>query len=195
MNKSTLIPRPETVELVHWMIKSGMFDGASILDIGTGSGCIALALKKEFPGANVYGVDISGEALQVAKENAELNGLDVGFEQADILKWQNHSWQKYDIIVSNPPYVRKSEKQLMEHNVLNYEPPGALYVEDDDPLVFYRKIAEFALKNLSDKGSLFFEINEYLGEGMRTLLQDLSFRKIEIRKDINGKDRMLCCQK
>lgn len=195
VNKSTLIPRPETEELVHWVCNSEIENCSEILDIGTGSGCIALSLKKELSKANVCGVDLSVEALKVARQNAVLNGLDVTFKKADILDWQNASWNNYDIIVSNPPYVRNCEKVHMERNVLNYEPQTALFVEDDNPLLFYREIAEFALENLLDSGLLFFEINEYLGNEMIELLKDLGFRNIEIRKDLNGKDRMLRCQK
>ena len=195
VNSATLIPRHETEELVKWICESSVAAGADILDIGTGSGCIALALKKELKHVAVHGIDISVKALEKAKENARLNELEVDFKYADILRWEELLWDRYELIVSNPPYVRNSEKQFMENNVLNYEPEGALFVEDNDPLIFYRVIAEFALKTLRDNGLLFFEINEYLGEEMQLLLKGLGFRNIEPRKDINGKDRLLKCQK
>lgn len=195
VNPAVLIPRPETEELVQWIVKSNIELGAQILDIGTGSGCIALALKKEMVNVNVSAIDISEIVLQVAKSNAARNKLNVDFFQADILNWRSYAWNKYDIIVSNPPYVRISEKQLMETNVLEFEPEAALFVEDDNPLIFYATIAEFALKNLVDNGYLFFEINEYLGDEMKNMLNGLGFNTIECRKDINGKDRMLACRK
>jgi release factor glutamine methyltransferase len=195
VNPAVLIPRPETEELVQWICRSGILPEAQILDIGTGSGCIALALKKELPQTKVMAVDISDKALEMAKNNAAENNLDVDFMQADILNWEKYSWPKYNVIVSNPPYVRESEKKLMEANVLEYEPDGALFVKDEDALVFYFTIAKFAQKNLLENGRLFFEINEYLGDEMTTMLNDLGFRDIEVKKDINGKDRMLGCRK
>lgn len=195
VNPAVLIPRPETEELVQWIVKSKIKSGANILDIGTGSGCIAMALKKEMVDVIVNGVDISEEALQVAKSNAAKNKLNVDFFQADILNWKNYVWRKYDVIVSNPPYIRESEKKLMETNVLEFEPEGALFVEDDNPLIFYIAIAQFAKENLTRNGYLFFEINEYLGEEMKNMLNSLGFNTIECRKDMNGKDRMLACRK
>lgn len=195
VNHAVLIPRPETEELVQWIVQSNIKSGANILDIGAGSGCIALALKKEIVDAIVRGIDISDEALQVAKNNAAKNKLNVDFFQADILNWKSYAWSKYDVIVSNPPYVRESEKKLMETNVLEFEPEGALFVEDDNPLIFYAAIAEFAKENLTTNGYLFFEINEYLGDEMKNMLNSMGFNTIECRKDINGKDRMLACGK
>ncbi len=195
VNPSVLIPRPETEELVHWIINSEIKSDARILDIGTGSGCIPLALKKNRSEMHVFAVDISEGAVDTAKANAEYNGLEVDFFQTDILSWKNYSWPKYDIIVSNPPYVRNSEKMQMENNVLEHEPDGALFVEDDNPLIFYLTIAEFAQVYLEENAFLFFEINEYLGEEMRTLLKGLGYRNIELRKDVNGRDRMMRCQK
>lgn len=195
VNPAVLIPRPETEELVQWIIQRNIVSGAKILDIGTGSGCIALALKNELGEVTVNGVDISEEALKVAKTNATENNLSVDFFQVDILDWKSYTWQKYDVIVSNPPYVREFEKKLMESNVLEYEPDGALFVEDNNPLVFYKTIAEFALVNLSKNGYLFFEINEYLGAEMKDMLKGLGFNNIEVKADINGKDRMLVCRK
>ncbi|WP_346858579.1 peptide chain release factor N(5)-glutamine methyltransferase [uncultured Draconibacterium sp.] len=195
VNPGVLIPRPETEELVHWISKTGVQPGAKVIDIGTGSGCIALALKKELSTAKVWAVDVSAKALETAKENARLNKLDLEFVQADILQWENYEWPAFDIIISNPPYVRESEKKLMNSNVLDYEPEGALFVSDDDPLLFYRRIAGFALANLNQSGSLFFEINEYLGPEMKDLLQELGFVAIDLRSDINGKNRMISCKK
>lgn len=195
VNPAVLIPRPETEELVEQVIKSHIKPNAKIIDIGTGSACIALAIKSVRSKMQVSAVDVSAEALNVAAANASQNQLDVLFSKADILNWRKYTWPKYDVIVSNPPYVRKSEKKLMESNVLKYEPDGALFVEDDDPLIFYRTIAEFALEHLEDKGYLFFEINEYLGAEMKTMLQQLGFASIKIQADINGKVRVLTCRK
>ncbi|KAF0238208.1 MAG: protein-(glutamine-N5) [Prolixibacteraceae bacterium] len=195
VNPSVLIPRPETEELVQWIIKRNWPENCKILDIGTGSGCIALALKKQLNNVDVFGIDISENALEVAKQNAIKSNLDVGFFQADILKWKHCNWQIFDVIVSNPPYIRESEKQQMHNNVINFEPANALFVPDENPLVFYRPIASFAHKHLSDNGMLFFEINENLGSEMNEMLIESGFAEIEIRKDINGKDRMVSCRK
>lgn len=195
VNRAVLIPRPETEELVEWMIHSDLPPNSRILDIGTGSGCIALALKSVFKNARVSGTDISEGALETANENAAKNKLDVHFFRSDILKLENLNNEIYDVIVSNPPYIRESEKQLMLPNVLEYEPLNALFVPDSDPLVFYRSIAAFANKYLAENGKLFFEINENLGQQMKNMLVDYGFCNIEIRKDINGKNRMICCTK
>lgn len=195
VNPAVLIPRPETEELVHWIVHTKIKQDAKILDIGTGSGCIPLALKKNRNAAEVSAVDISEGAIETAQENAKQNGLDVNFISADILKWKDYKWENYDVIVSNPPYVRECEKQLMESNVLEYEPDGALFVDDDNPLIFYTSIAEFAQVYLFENAYLFFEINEYLGKETKAMLNELGFRNIELRKDINGRDRMVKCQK
>lgn len=195
VNPAVLIPRPETEELVHWILNTDLPRAARILDVGTGSGCIPLALKNEIKDAQVTGVDISEKALETARENAILNHLDVTFIHADILNWGKYNWGKYDVIVSNPPYVRESEKKLMQANVLDFEPVGALYVSDNDPLVFYHEIARFAKVNLTKGGWLFYEINEALGMEMKELVQGLGFHSVEVRKDLNGKDRMLACRK
>ncbi|WP_167619461.1 peptide chain release factor N(5)-glutamine methyltransferase [Maribellus sediminis] len=195
VNPAVLIPRPETEELVAWMLETEWEPGARVLDIGTGSGCIALALKSGLPSAQVFGVDVSAPALETAGENAALNQLEVQFVQQNILDWKATEWEKFDLIVSNPPYVRESEKQLMEANVLKHEPTGALFVSDEDPLIFYRTIAEFAQANLNQNGSLFFEINEYLGKEMKALLEGFGFKSIELRKDLQGRDRMICGSK
>ncbi len=195
VNRAVLIPRPETEELVNWMLESDVAENARVLDIGTGSGCIALALKAGAPKAVVQGVDISDEALQTAKANARLNKLEVEFSKADILNWKEYSWTVQNVIVSNPPYVRESEKLQMEANVLKYEPEGALFVSDGDALVFYRTIAEMALTYLVPGGYLFFEINENLGQEMIEMLHSMGFSEIQLRKDINGRNRMMrCCR-
>ncbi|KJF41796.1 peptide chain release factor N(5)-glutamine methyltransferase [Draconibacterium sediminis] len=190
-----LIPRPETEELVDWICKTEIPVSAKILDIGTGSGCIPLALKNELPAAAVMAVDVSENALAIATENAKKNELDVLFEPADILKWQERSWPQFDVIVSNPPYVMEREKKQMEANVLEHEPALALFVSDTDPLIFYRTIAQFASKQLNENGYLFFEINENLGDEMVALVKQLGFKSIELRRDLNGKNRMLRCEK
>ena len=194
VNPSVLIPRPETEELVDWIVKSNLAENCCVLDIGTGSGCIALAVKSQLPKTSVSGVDISEMALKLATQNAVENNLNVDFLKADILNWEQFTWEKYDVIVSNPPYIRESEKSEMQVNVLNFEPENALFVEDEDPLVFYRSIAAFAKNYLTKNGLLFFEINENMGEEMVDLLYDSDFLDIEIRKDINGKNRMLGCR-
>ena len=194
VNPSVLIPRSETEELVQWIIQSKLPVNARFLDIGTGSGCIALALKNQLKNTEITGIDISEMALETAIKNARLNNLDVRFFQADILKWEAFSWEKYDVIVSNPPYIRESEKQQMHANVLEHEPPNALFVTDSDPLVFYRAISAFSRKYLTEKGMLYFEINENLGSEICELLLGNGFGDIEIRKDINGKNRMVCCR-
>lgn len=196
VNENTLIPRPETEELVEWIIESQKSKVQSqkceILDIGTGTGCIPISLKTNLPQANVSAIDISEKALEVAKRNAVSNKVDISFIQADILEVEDLS-QYFDIIVSNPPYVRNLEKQEIKKNVLDYEPHLALFVEDTDALLFYRKIAQLALKNLSPNGLLFFEINQYLGKETVELLDNLGFKNIELKKDIYGNDRMIKC--
>jgi release factor glutamine methyltransferase len=194
VNPGTLIPRPETEELVQWIIldceRSGKSAPYRILDIGTGSGCIAITLAKNLPNAEVFAIDVSQKALEVAKRNADFNKVKVEFLQQDILKTATLERQ-FDIIVSNPPYVRQLEKHEIKPNVLEHEPHLALFVADDDALVFYRKIAELALKSLGNDGKLYFEINQYLGKEMMDLLGSLNFKSLNLRKDIYGNDRML----
>ena len=196
VNENTLIPRPETEELVEWIIESQKSKVQSqkleILDIGTGSGCIPISLKANLPQANVSAIDVSEQALEVAKINAVSNNVEVNFIQANILEVEDLN-QYFDVIVSNPPYVRNLEKQEIKKNVLDYEPHLALFVEDTDALLFYRKIAQLALKNLSPNGLLFFEINQYLGNETVELLENLGFKNIELKKDIYGNDRMIKC--
>ena len=205
VNENTLIPRSETEELVEWILNSSITQHPTpinILDIGTGTGCIPISLKANLSQANVSAIDVSEKALEVAKRNAELNKVEVNFIQANILEVEDlsqlpssitHHLSSYNIIVSNPPYVRNLEKQEIKKNVLNYEPHLALFVEDTDALLFYRKIAQLALKNLSPNGLLFFEINQYLGRETVELLENLGFKNIELKKDIYGNDRMIKC--
>lgn len=194
VNPSVLIPRDETEELVDLIIKTAGHQSDSakrILDIGTGSGCIAITLKKNLPASQVSAMDVSSEALCVAKENAQENHVDVDFILADIMTYSTDD--KYDIIVSNPPYVKDDERIDMHQNVLAYEPHIALFVRNDDPLIFYRTIAEFACISLNPGGQLYFEINEYLGGQMVTLMASLGFKDIRLIKDLQGKDRIIAC--
>ncbi len=194
VNPAVLIPRPETEELVEWIIADNCKQCNNLLDIGTGSGCIAISLKAHMPDTDITAFDISGDAIKTASENARLNQLNVNFEQQDILSYQAGT-QKFDCIVSNPPYVRELEKEMMETNVLDHEPHTALFVSDNDPLIFYRTIAELGLKMLTTNGHLYFEINEYLAKEMTELLISLGYSDVTCRKDINGKDRMMKAQK
>ncbi|MBR5602933.1 MAG: peptide chain release factor N(5)-glutamine methyltransferase, partial [Bacteroidales bacterium] len=162
-----------------------------ILDIGTGSGCIAISLAKNIPGSKVHALDISEKALEVAKENAINNNVDVTFIHDDILSLKNKIDTKFDIIVSNPPYVREVEKADMHDNVLNWEPQTALFVSDNDPLIFYRTILEFAKSHLKENGEVWFEINEYLGKEMIDLCHEMGFHEAEIISDFRGKERIL----
>lgn len=198
VNENVLIPRQETEELVEWILKrqklnpetSGESQNIRILDIGTGSGCIAISLAKNLPNATVFAVDVSEKALATAKKNAENNSVNVTFINQNILETEDLQ-QQFDIIVSNPPYVRNLEKEEIKKNVLDNEPHLALFVEDNDALIFYKKIAELAQKNLSENGQLYFEINQYLGKEMIDLLEKMNFAPIELRKDIYGNDRMV----
>lgn len=194
VNENVLIPRPETEELVDWIVsnvlKSGRSKSIKILDIGTGSGCIAVSLAKTLPNAEVFAIDVSEKALATAKKNAESNSVEVTFISQNILETQDLN-QEFDIIVSNPPYVRNLEKDEIKKNVLDNEPHLALFVEDNDALIFYRKISELAQKNLTSSGQLYFEINQYLGKEMISLLEELNFKNIELRKDIYENDRMI----
>ncbi len=192
VNEHSLIPRPETEELVDWVLNDIHPKVKSILDVGTGSGCIAISLAKNLLHADISALDFSEGALDIAKRNAILNKVNVNFFQQDILKAKNFP-QKYDVIISNPPYVREQEKQAMQQNVLGYEPESALFVSDQDPLLFYRSIAILAKDFLNPNGILFFEINEFLAKEMIALLASEGFKEIEVRKDIYGKNRMLKC--
>ena len=196
VNPSVLIPRPETEELVEWVKpphppKGGFLSGTpTLLDVGTGSGCIAVALKKKFPSANVSAMDISPEALALAKENAALNEVNIEFIQDDILH-PAATDRKWDVIVSNPPYIPASEQRYLHKNVTDFEPHLALFVQDNDPLIFYRKIAEFALSHLTAGGRLYFEIHQSLGRLCCQLLESMGFQSVVLRKDLSGNDRMI----
>lgn len=191
VNPSVLIPRPETEELVSWIIDDCKDrKDLSILDIGTGSGCIAISLAKNLKHTKVYALDVSEDALKLAKLNATKNEVDIEFIEADILDWDLGNIQ-FDVIVSNPPYVRELEKEAMSANVLNHEPHLALFVKNDDALLYYRKIAEISENILKPNGQLYFEINESLGEPTKELLANNSFNNIELKLDIFEKDRMI----
>ena len=196
VNEHTLIPRPETEELVDWIIQThkskDKIEKSAILDIGTGTGCIPISLKKNIPQAEVFAIDVSEEALKIAHKNAETNQVQINFILQNILETKDLN-QNFDVIVSNPPYVRNLEKQEIKKNVLEFEPHLALFVEDTDALLFYRKIAQLALKNLTANGLLFFEINQYLGKETVELLETLGFKNVELKKDIYGNDRMIKC--
>ena len=222
VNKNVLIPRPETEELVEWILNETKDhrpktkeDSLQILDIGTGSGCIPIALKKNLPSADVSAIDISEEALLIARRNTQLNEVEINFVHQDILNthdlknvFASETKQsflndeiassrvprndcKFDIIVSNPPYVRELEKTEIKTNVLENEPHLALFVDDHDPLLFYRKIAELARTHLNENGMLFFEINQYLGKEMLELLRLFGFQNVMLKKDLFGNDRMI----
>ncbi|WP_440066656.1 peptide chain release factor N(5)-glutamine methyltransferase [Tenacibaculum discolor] len=192
VNQNTLIPRPETEELVEWIINEvdKNQESLSILDIGTGTGCIPISLKKHLPKTTVSTIDVSEEALKIAKQNAVLNKVEVSFMHQDILKTEELSGE-FDIIVSNPPYVRELEKVEIKNNVLKNEPHLALFVEDNNPLIFYKKIADLAKNSLTKTGLLFFEINQYLGLETVEMLKNKGFTQIELRKDLFGNDRMI----
>ncbi len=195
VNDSVLIPRPETEELVDWIQKDNERNAMlSILDIGTGSGCIAISLKQQFPNACVDAFDISEKALETANRNAKRNNLVVGFSIVDILKQPDIS-QKWDIIVSNPPYIPEAEKSEIHANVLDYEPHLALFVPTNNPLLFYREIGVFAQKHLKKNGKLYFEIHRDAGLSCVNLLKEKGFQNIELRKDISQNDRMIKAEK
>ena len=208
VNKHVLIPRPETEELVAWVVSESSrfktFNTSTkqttetkqlkILDIGTGSGCIPISLKKQLPFAKISAIDISNDALTVAKKNAVLNNVDIHFILQDILKTVALD-QHYDIIISNPPYVRELEKKELKNNVLKNEPHVALFVENDNPLIFYSKIAELAKKYLNKNGLLFFEINQYLGTETIDLVNKKGLKNIQLKKDMFGNDRIIVASK
>ena len=198
VNENVLIPRPETEEMVKmiefYACKACLAPtGCDVLDIGTGSGCIAISLAKLLKNSVVTAVDVSEKALEVAKKNAKANNVNVRFVLDDILNPQNPKLidNQYDIIVSNPPYVCESEKSEMRANVLDYEPSSALFVSDNDPLIFYRKILEFAQKTLTSNGEVWFEINERFGKETKDLCIEKGFEKVEIIKDFRERDRIL----
>ncbi len=218
VSENVLIPRPETEELVRWILdevrntkyevsssplnnhsvakriridmRGNKNNNIKILDIGTGSGCIAISLAKNIPEAKVYALDVSKDALEIAKRNAAKNETVVEFIQADILEFPELQ-DRFDMIVSNPPYVREIEKKEIQKNVLENEPDLALFVSDENPLIFYKAIAHFAKRHLNSGSSLFLEINQYLGKETRDLLEHHNFSEIELRKDMFGNDRIL----
>ena len=185
VNSSTLIPRGETEELVQYIL---LHDFISVLEIGTGSGCIAVSIAKN-SNAKITAIDNSIGALEIAKSNAVLNSVEINFQLRDVFNFSEI--KKYDLIVSNPPYVLESEKKLMDKNVLDYEPHNALFVSDNDPLAYYKEIAKIATNNLNKNGLLFFEINEKYSNQIIELLSNLNFVDIELKKDINGRDRII----
>ncbi len=197
VDKRVLIPRPETEELVRWVIDENKDRGGlDILDVGTGSGCIAISLEKNLPACRVSAVDISGDALSLAAVNARQNEAEVDFFRMDILSGKEIQHARtYDIIVSNPPYVTLAEKGLMHVNVLEHEPEGALFVPDEDPLIFYRALAEFAKSHLRPAGAIYVEINERFGREVADIFHKNELKAIEIRKDLNGRDRMVSSRK
>ncbi len=186
-----LIPRPETEELVDWIIRENTGQKLRILDLGTGSGCIALALSKHLLLAEVSGADISEEALETARKNALQHHAAARFFRYDMLKPFPEPAERYEILVSNPPYVRESEKRTMLPNVLDYEPYLALFVPDEDPLLFYRAIADLGRRILTDNGRIYCEINEFLPEETAGIFQSRGYQSVEVRKDINGRPRMI----
>src|ERR1035437_6248445 len=191
VNSSTLIPRPETEELVDLVIKENKEYKGNIIDFGTGSGCIAIALSANLPFSSVTGVEISDDAISIARENAVLNNVNVSFIKSDIFNFDQEAVSKAGIIVSNPPYVRNSEKVQMGRNVLDFEPHLALFVTDSDPLVYYKAILNLADKILLPEGRLYLEINENMGRSMIQLLESYEYTEIEVVPDINDKERII----
>jgi len=191
VNGSTLIPRPETEELVDLIIRENKDYRGNIIDFGTGSGCIAIALAVNLPFSSITGIDISGDAISLARENAVLNNVKISFIKSDILNFGEEEFTKAGIIVSNPPYVRNSEKLLMGKNVIDFEPPLALFVPDYDPLVYYRAILKLAENILLPAGRLYFEINEAMGKSLIQLFESSGYSEIEIVPDINDKERII----
>ena len=193
VTKDTLIPRPETEELVEWILQELEFQKkkkTSILDIGTGSGCIAISLAKKNKNLSVSAIDFSKEAIEIAKQNAKLNEVNIYLIEKDILLTKELD-TAFDVIVSNPPYVRELEKVEIKNNVLQNEPHSALFVSDSNPLIFYSKIADLAKNHLTKNGLLFFEINQYLGQETKVMLSKKGFKNIELRKDLFGNDSMI----
>ncbi len=190
VKEGVLIPRQETEEIVDLVIRENRSFTGNIIDIGTGSGCIAVALAKNMPSARITGTDLSDEILSVARSNAEINGAEVTFTKVDILQPDYSAMGRHSIVVSNPPYVRESEKQFMSMNVLDFEPESALFVPDDDPLLYYRKILESIPDILEAGGSVYFEINEAMGSEVEEMMKNFAFKKISVIRDLNGKNRI-----
>ena len=196
VNPNVLIPRSETEELVYWILESGFSSNIQVLDIGTGSGCIPITLKKKQPNWQISACDVSPEAVETAKSNADLNQTEIELLTLDILDKSNWDFErKLDLIVSNPPYIPNAEKAIMPENVLENEPHLALFVEDENPLIFYDMISDFALQNLKTGGFLYFEMNEFNANSVKEMLIRKNFKNTEIRKDIYGKNRMIRTQK
>ena len=194
VNSDVLIPRVETEELISWILDEiSSSSKLTLLDVGTGSGCIAITLKKHLPEATVYALDISKPALAIAKKNALANGAALQFVSSSIFDYQTHV--KFDLIVSNPPYIKEDEMQAMQSIVLDHEPHQALFVSNENPLLFYNTIADFAIIHLTEGGHLFFEINEYLGPETVKMLRIKGLKNIILRKDMQGKNRMIYCRK
>ncbi|MCB9017925.1 MAG: peptide chain release factor N(5)-glutamine methyltransferase [Paludibacteraceae bacterium] len=191
VNKSVLIPRPETEELVEWILNDNPKSDGSLFDICTGSGCIAITIKKYKPKFTVSALDFSDDAIHVAQENAEMNECSVHFLTDDILHPSKAIGERFDIIVSNPPYVMEKEKSAMSPNVLDYEPSVALFVPNEDPLRFYQAIGAFGQSHLNAGGKLYFEINETQGKATIALLKEQGYKYVTLKKDIFGKDRMI----
>ena len=191
-----LIPRPETEELVHYILENHDGEKKTILDIGTGSGCIAISLAKKNPKFEVFALDISMDALAVTQDNITENEVQIQLVQEDILNPDGiEELPNFDIIVSNPPYITENEKSLMHKNVLEHEPALALFVDNETPLIFYKAIAEFGLKKLKNGGNLYTEINEQFGEETKALFESLGYTDAIIHKDLNGKDRYISCKR
>lgn len=191
VDANVLIPRPETAELVYWILEEMPGPSCKVLDIGTGSGCIPIVLSKRYPSAEICAWDVSAGALEVARKNNRLNGTSVLFEQKDVLSDAWRETRRFDIIVSNPPYITGSEKKEMEANVLDWEPGLALFVPDEDPLLFYRRIAELGKELLTPAGSLYFEINRAFGEQTVAMLKCMNYKEVCLKKDLSGNDRMI----
>ena len=195
VNENVLIPRPETEELIDWILKDyQQKDEISILDIGSGSGCIPIVLNAKMPQAKIVSWDVSEKALETAQKNNQLNKTKVAFELKDILKVENIPFS-VDVMVSNPPYVQIGEQAAMKKNVLDFEPHLALFIPENDPLLFYRKIGTLAWQHLNENGALYFEINQYLGNETMELLRAIGFQNLELRKDFRNNDRMLRARK
>ena len=196
VNESVLIPRPETEELVSLILDKEKSGNLSVIDIGTGSGCIALALKKHLFNAHVTAIDNSSSALKLAERNGLRNNLEVEFKKIDILNPHSFdSLSKFDIVVSNPPYVTQSDKALMQKNVTDYEPHKALFVEDDNPLLFYKAILNFCKSHLNNQGRIYLEINEQQGDNILQLLEQHEYKNGKIYQDIHGKNRFVVATK
>lgn len=193
VNESVLIPRPETEELIEWILTHKLNPECKILDIGTGSGCIPIVLKKKWTNSDIYALDISKDALKTAKNNAEYHQTEIQFLEADFLEMNFSKLPQFDLIVSNPPYISKVEKERMDRNVTGFEPDSALFVPDSDPLLFYRRICELAHQKLNEHGKVYVEINQDLALETKELF-DKHFEEVELKKDISGNYRMICAK-